>query len=91
MANEPQLTTRWVRKSDAPDVYSNFVFLNWSMTDVRIRFGQLLPSDDGGPVSEDRAAVTVSWSTAKLLCDLLADAVRRFEQANGEIKPLKLP
>ncbi|MBV9075378.1 MAG: DUF3467 domain-containing protein [Acidobacteria bacterium] len=89
----------------APDgiieVYSNYVFINWSMTDIRIRFAQLIPVDEvpghvspdvaADRIAQERAAVTVSWLQAKNLRDLLNLAVSRYEAKNGEIKLLDWP
>jgi len=32
----------------------------------------------------------MAWPEAKVLRNMLTDAVERYEKANGEIKPLKL-
>jgi uncharacterized protein with NRDE domain len=88
----------WIRREDSADVYSNMYHLNWSIVDVRIRFGQMVPTETtaSGRVSyviEENAAVTVSWPQAKALRDSLIEAVSRYENTNGEIilPNLKLP
>jgi hypothetical protein len=40
---------------------------------------------------EERVAVTVSWAHAKFVHQLLGDAIRRFEELNGEIKQNIVP
>jgi len=98
MADTTPPPTKWIRPEDSAQVYCNFHFLNWSLVDVRVRFGQLIPTDqsqDGrvGFVVEEQAAVTMSWVQAKALRDSLNDAVQRYEKANGviEVTKLKLP
>ncbi len=85
----------WVRCEDSAEVYANFFFFNWSIVDVRIRLGVLIPTDkttDGKPesVSEERAAVTMSWVTAKAFNTQLTDIIARQEKANGPIDIEKL-
>lgn len=88
---------RWVPAPQGiAEVYSNFLFVNWSMTDVRIRFAQLVPTSElpaATPptvmverVAQERAAITMSWIQAKVLRDLLADSISRYEAKNGELK-----
>src|SRR6266851_5364147 len=75
------------------EVYSNFIDANWSLFDVRLRFGQIVPAPIGSDQTfdaEELAAITIAWPEAKILRDIMIDVVRRFEETNGEIKPLKL-
>jgi hypothetical protein len=94
MANEP-IKFPWVKPKDgAPEIYCNYLHAGWTLFDVRLVMGQLVPlSDDLDSqfVAEQRAAVTMAWPEAKVLRDMLSDLVARFEEVNGEIKPLKLP
>ena len=81
------------------EAYANVVNLNWTLTDIRIRFAELIQvSDEDRPNWEnqhgillERAAVTVPWYQAKALRDLLAGVIKNYEAINGELKPLKLP
>jgi hypothetical protein len=85
---------KWIRrKENIPEIYCNYVHSSWTLFDVRIQLGQLVPLMDQQPgfVVEEMAAVTFSWNQAKLLRDLLNSLVESFEKANGEIKELKLP
>jgi hypothetical protein len=74
--------------------YSNYIDAAWTLFDVTIRFGQVvpLPSEVGQPKfeAEENARITVAWPEAKYLATILADLVKRFEGVNGEIQPLKL-
>lgn len=98
MAETPTPQIKWIRRDDSTEIYTNFHFVNWSIVDVRLRFGQLTPTDQNeqgkiGVVAEEQAAVTMSWASAKVLRDSLSDAIQRYEKANGiiEISSLKLP
>jgi Protein of unknown function (DUF3467) len=72
--------------------YSNFLHLNWSPTDILLRFGQLIPSPDGREWQvEERATITISWYHAKYLRDLLSGAIEGYEEANGAIKNPIMP
>ena len=75
-----------------PEIYSNYTHLSWSLEDVRILFGQLKPQygDSQNFFAEERGAVSVSWPQAKLLAKTLPDLVRKYEEANGEIKRARL-
>jgi hypothetical protein len=91
-----QAGPKWVRREDSAEVYSNQYFLDWSITDVRVRFGQMVPNPDTGTVSyviEEHAAITLPWPQVKALRDSLNDAVTRYEKANGpmDLPNLKLP
>jgi hypothetical protein len=89
-------TTKWAwvkPKEGTPQIYTNYVHVSWTFFDVRFQLGQLVPID---PLSSEFAvaeqgAVTVAWPEAKSLRDMLIDLVARYEETNGEIKPLKLP
>jgi hypothetical protein len=76
-----------------PEIYTNYHHISWSLVDVRIQFGQLMPDkpDSQTFVSQERAAVTIAWQRAKLLAIALSDLVRSYESVNGEIKSLNLP
>jgi len=88
---------KWIRREDSAEIYSNLYFINWSRTDVRLRFGQMIPVNEVGTnvefVVEEQAAVTIAWAQAKALRDSLSDAVERFEKMNGviDLANLKLP
>jgi hypothetical protein len=75
-------------------VYSNYIDAAWTLFDVTIRFAQVVPLPPSGPEphfeAEENARVTIAWPEAKILASMMTDLVRKFEETNGEIKPLKL-
>jgi len=75
-------------------IYSNYVDAAWTLFDVTIRFAQIVPLPPSGPEphfeAEENARVTLAWPEAKILANMMTDLVKRFEETNGEIKPLKL-
>jgi hypothetical protein len=81
------------------EIYCNLFHINWTLFDIRIRLAQLVPTPDGDinapgyipRIGKERAALTLAWPEVKQLRDALIDAVARYEQANGEIQPLKMP
>jgi len=86
---------KWIAPRDGVlrDIYGNFSHASWTLFDVRLRVGQLIPVNDSGSefVVEERATVTVSWPHAKNLRDMFTSLVASYEATNGEIVPLKLP
>jgi len=86
-------------ESGISETFSNVVNMNWTLTDVRIRFAQLLQvPDDDRPTWEnqhgillERVAVTIPWHVAKILRDNLDGIIKNYEEINGELKAPKLP
>jgi hypothetical protein len=78
--------------TDAQDIcraYSNHILITWNAFDVRMNFGDFtaIPNPKDGKFHvETKAVVSVSWTQAKQIAELLAEVVRRYEAANGEIK-----
>jgi hypothetical protein len=74
------------------EVYSNINILSWSLVDVRIQCGKLMPEAGGSKnfVIREQAAVTMAWYQAKVLANSLADLIKSYEKENGEIKLPKL-
>jgi Protein of unknown function (DUF3467) len=79
--------------------YANIINADWTLYDIRIRFGELIqvPNDnDPSWVNQhgivlERVAVTLPWHQAKHLCNLLGSIIQNYEAINGELTPIKLP
>jgi|SRR5580704_17473138 hypothetical protein len=75
-------------------VYSNYIDAAWTLFDVTIRFAQIVPlTPADGELNfeaEENARVTLAWPEVKVLANILNGLVKRFEEVNGEIKPLNL-
>lgn len=91
---EDTKTFKWLKsKESAPEIYTNFVHASWSLFDVRVVLGQLVPAATGENtefVVEEKGSVIFAWPEAKVLRDMLHALVESYEQTNGEIKPLKI-
>ena len=69
--------------------YSNHINILWNAFDVRFVFGDFtgLPDPNDGKIHvETKATISVSWTQAKQISEILAEVIRRYEAANGEIK-----
>jgi hypothetical protein len=81
------------------DDYANVLNIDWTLYDVRLRFGSLhYTTDPDNPklknqvgVIEERAAITIPWHQAKHLRDILSSVIKSYEDINGELKPINLP
>jgi len=79
--------------------YANLINMNWTLTDVRIRFAELLQVPDENNQTWDnqrgilleRASITIPWIQAKALRNMLEGVIANYEAINGELKPVKLP
>jgi hypothetical protein len=79
--------------------YSNIVNFDWTLYDVRLRFGELIhvPNDDNPvwanqtKIVLEKAAINIPWRQAKILRDMLDGVIRNYETINGELGPVKLP
>jgi hypothetical protein len=98
MADEVKPRTKWIpsKSGSIPEIYTNYTHASWTLFDVRLRLGHLVsadPSNEGAKefVSEELGAVTFSWPQAKFIRNTLNQLLASYEEANGEIKPLKLP
>ena len=74
------------------NIYANHVNAMWTAHDVRITFGELVKLTESVSKSprvftvEDRVAVTMAWTEAKLMNNMLSEILASFESKNGEIK-----
>jgi hypothetical protein len=70
-------------------VYANRYYTEWTNTDLRIRFGEIMFVAPGQKnkklIIEERVGVTMSWLRAKQLRDTLNELIEKYEKANGEL------
>jgi hypothetical protein len=70
-------------------VYANRYFTEWTNTDLRIRFGEIMFVAPGQKtkklIIEERVGVTMSWLRAKQLRDSLSELIEIYEKVNGEL------
>jgi|SRR5579872_6520041 len=86
-------------KEGTPHFYSNNLRIDWTAQDVRITFSEmhhlaqheLRQVDEKAMRVEDRVAVTMAWTRAKGLRDLMNGLIATYEKMNGEIKEPTLP
>jgi hypothetical protein len=80
--------------------YGNIVNMNWTLTDVQLRFAELIqvPNEDAPSwenqhgVLLERVSVTIPWYQAKVLNDMLTNVLKNYETLNGELRrPLLAP
>jgi len=86
---------KWVKSEKGiVELYGNTIHPTWTLFDVRLVIGQLMGTRgdpiDKGFVIEEQGGLTISWPQAKALRDSLAALVAAYEEANGEIKEIKL-
>ena len=84
---------KWIaaRNGVINQIYCNYAHPSWTLFDVSLRLGQLIPDDAARSfVVEERTTVTFSWAQAKFLRELLTRLVSAYEEVNGEIQPIKL-
>ena len=82
----------WAGSSQVAPIYSNNLDLHWTLTDVTVRFGEISHRRETNDAQvREKALITFPWWQAKVLKDMLTDLIDRYERANGEIRPVKLP
>jgi hypothetical protein len=95
--NPETFKPEWISAPDGVfEGYANFIHVNWTLYDVRIRFAQIIADPSTTPelapwVIEESAAISLPWGQAKYLHDLLARIIGLYEKVNGEIKTPILP
>ncbi len=68
--------------------YSNLAIINHSMSEFVVDFVNIMP---GNPKSKVKSRIVLTPQHAKRLAKALADNVRKFEKAHGEIKDYEQP
>jgi len=72
----------------AEGTYSNLEIINHSMSEFIVDFINIMP---GVPKAKVKSRIILTPQHAKRLAKALADNVRKFEQAQGEIKDSEKP
>jgi hypothetical protein len=75
-----------VRSEDFVELYANYVSFAGSVWDMTVMFGRTVADDPRNPRLEQRASVSLSPQTAKLLAHLLLRNLQAYEQQYGEIR-----
>lgn len=76
------------------EAYANIVDADWSLTDVTLRFLQLVfvPKENQATATNremiylERANITIPWWSTKILAGMLGELVKSDESVNGELK-----
>ena len=72
----------------AEGTYSNLAIINHSMSEFIVDFINIMP---GVPKAKVKSRIILTPQHAKRLTKALAENVRKFEQAQGEIKDFEQP
>ena len=74
--------------SMAEGTYSNLAIINHSVSEFIVDFISVMP---GRPKAKVKSRIILTPQHAKRLAKALAENVKRFEQAHGEIKDYEQP
>ena len=72
----------------AEGTYSNLAIINHSVSEFIVDFINIMP---GTPKAKVKSRIILTPQHAKRLAKALADNVKRFEKAHGEIKDYEQP
>ena len=72
----------------AEGAYSNLAIINHSVSEFIVDFMSVMP---GQPKAKVKSRIILTPQHAKRLAKALAENVKRFEQAHGEIKDYEQP
>ncbi len=76
----------------APEIYSNYFHIGWTLDDVRITLGSLKAEkvNTKDYFAEEKGTIVLPWRQAKNLHDSLTRILAAYEDRNGVIKTLFL-
>ncbi|MGB3591638.1 MAG: DUF3467 domain-containing protein [Nonlabens sp.] len=77
-----------VDEAIAEGQYSNLAIINHSVSEFVVDFVNIMP---GNPKSKVKSRIILTPQHAKRLAKALADNVRKFEKAHGDIKDYDKP
>jgi hypothetical protein len=75
-------------EATAEGIYSNLAIINHSVSEFIVDFIKIMP---GTPKAKVKSRIILTPQHAKRLTKALADNVKRFENAHGEIKDYEQP
>lgn len=84
---EPQLNIE-LDQEIAEGTYSNLAIINHSVSEFIVDFINIMP---GVPKAKVKSRIILTPQHAKRLTKALAENIRKFEKANGEIKDYEQP
>jgi len=84
---EPQLNIE-LDQEIAEGTYSNLAIINHSVSEFIVDFINIMP---GVPKAKVKSRIILTPQHAKRLSKALADNIRKFERAHGEIKDFEQP
>jgi hypothetical protein len=82
---KPTTETQYKHDEDFASLYANNVRFESSVWDLKLIFGQLDQST-GGEEVEQHTAMTLPWTTAKLMVHFLQLNIAIYELENGKIR-----
>ena len=74
-----------VRSETFAEVYANYVSFAASAWDMTIMFGRTVADDPRNPRIEQRASISLSPQTAKVMAHILLRNIENYEAQYGEI------
>ncbi len=84
---EPQLNIE-LDQEIAEGTYSNLAIINHSVSEFIVDFINIMP---GVPKAKVKSRIILTPQHAKRLTKALVENIKKFEQANGEIKDYEQP
>ncbi|WP_435263936.1 DUF3467 domain-containing protein [Tenacibaculum sp. nBUS_03] len=85
--NDPQLNIE-LDQDIAEGTYSNLAIINHSVSEFIVDFINIMP---GVPKAKVKSRIILTPQHAKRLTKALAENIRKFEKAHGEIKDYEQP
>ena len=76
---------------DVVPVYANNVRFEMTVWDLRMFFGQLMPSSEGQGLVDWHTDISIPWAQAKLMHLYLGMNLMLYERENGNIPSAVLP
>ena len=75
-----------VRSEEFVEIYANYVSFAASALDMTIMFGRAVADDPRNPHIEQRASISLSPQTAKVMAHIVLRNIQSYEAQYGEIR-----